>query len=171
MDFQSKSFVVKDIKCLSNFINKECSGKPWNRSQHFSDFIKPKENLSISLKDHRFNRLNGCALTILFHIDDIKSYLETFTTVTNGVAILDRGSLEVEILKPIFAAISVIGFHITRPFHCLLMDKDTCYSTLLLSGFISQDHFIISLWITTLVIRHYCYRVSYHKTISLSPYG
>ena len=29
------------------------------------------------------------------------------------------------------------------------MDKDICYSTLLLSGFISQDHFIVSLWIKT----------------------
>ena len=50
----SESFVVKAIKCLSNFINKECSGKPWNRSQHFSDFIKPKENLSIFVERSPF---------------------------------------------------------------------------------------------------------------------
>ena len=125
VDFQSESFVVKAIKCLSNFINREYSGKPWNRSQHLSDFIKPKENMSISLKDHRFNRLNDCALTILYHVNDIKSYLETFTTVTNSVAILDRAFLEFEILKPIFAAISLVGYYITRPFHKLLMDERT----------------------------------------------
>ena len=33
--------------------------------------------MSIPLKDHIFNRLNDSALTILYHIDDIHSYLET----------------------------------------------------------------------------------------------
>ena len=36
-----------------------------------------------------------------------------------------------EILKPIFAAIALIGLHITHPFHCILMNKDTTYSDLL----------------------------------------
>ena len=38
-----------------------------------------------------------------------------------------------EILKPIFAAIALIGLHITHPFHCFLMNKDTTYSDLLYS--------------------------------------
>ena len=38
-----------------------------------------------------------------------------------------------EILKPIFAAIALIGLHITCPFHCFLMNKDTTYSDLLYS--------------------------------------
>ncbi len=122
---------MKALKCFSNFINKECSGKPWNRSQHFSDFIKPKENMSIPLKDHRFNRLNDCAISVLHHIDDINMYLQTFTSITNGVAILDSGFLDIEILKPIFAAIVLIGIHVSRPYHMLLTDKDTVYSTLL----------------------------------------
>jgi len=42
---------------VSNFINSDYSAKPWNRYSHFSDFIKPKKNYSLSLKDHRFNRL------------------------------------------------------------------------------------------------------------------
>jgi hypothetical protein len=100
VDFLSESFVIKALKCFSNFINKEYSGKPWNRCQHFSEFIKPKQNMSLFLKDHRFNRLNDCALSVLYHIDDINSYFETFT-ITNGVAILDRGFMEIEILKPI----------------------------------------------------------------------
>ena len=94
VEFQSESFVIKALKCLSNFINREYSGKPWNRSEHFSEFIKPKKNMSISLKDHRFNRLNDVSLAILYHIEDIASYLETFTTITNGIAILDRGFME-----------------------------------------------------------------------------
>ena len=131
VDFQNESFVVKALKCLSNFINRDYSGKPWNRCQHFSDFIKPKENMSVSLKDHRFNRSNDCALSVLHHVNDITSYLEMFSTITNGVAILDRGFMDLEILKPIFIAIALLGLHITRPFHSLLMSDDTVYSTLL----------------------------------------
>ena len=131
VEFHSESFIVKALKCFSNFINKEYSGKPWNRSQHFSEFIKPKENMSISLKDHRFNRLNDCALSVLHHIEDIDLYLQTFTSITNGVAILDRGFLDIEILKPIFSAIVLIGIHVSRPYHVLLTDKETVYSTLL----------------------------------------
>ena len=43
VDFHSESFVLKAIKCLSNFINKDYSFKKWNRYNHFSDFIKPKQ--------------------------------------------------------------------------------------------------------------------------------
>ena len=114
-------------------IDGDYSSKPWNRSHPFSDFIKPKVNMSISLKDHKFNRLHGCALTIPYHIDDIHSYLESFTTTTNEVAILDHGFMKLEVLKPIFTAIALLRFHIFCPFHTLLMDDTTVYSTLLLS--------------------------------------
>ena len=55
IEFQNWSFVVKAIKCLSNFINQEYSAKPWNHCNHFEEFIDPKETTSLSLKDHRFN--------------------------------------------------------------------------------------------------------------------
>ena len=64
IEFKNESFVLKSLKCLSNFINKDYSAKPWNRHTHFSNFIRPKKNHSLSLKDHRFNRLNECALAI-----------------------------------------------------------------------------------------------------------
>ena len=37
----------------------------------------------------------------------------------------------IEILKPIFVAIVLLGLHITRPFHALLVDENTVYSNLL----------------------------------------
>ena len=37
----NKSIIVKALKCLSSFINKEFSGKPWNRSSDFKSFIAP----------------------------------------------------------------------------------------------------------------------------------
>ena len=36
-----------------------------------------------------------------------------------------------EILKPIFAAIYLLGIHISRPFHTFLLDKDTNYTVLM----------------------------------------
>ena len=55
--FKNESVVIKVVKCLSNFINRDYSAKPWNRSSHFVSFIQPKKNMSPSLKDHRFNHL------------------------------------------------------------------------------------------------------------------
>ena len=42
-DFKDEIFVYKSIKCLSNFVNKENSAKPWNRFSHFNKFIAPKK--------------------------------------------------------------------------------------------------------------------------------
>ena len=131
VDFRNESFVVKAIKCLTNFINRDFSAKPWNRCSHFESFIQPKKNMSLSLKDHRFNRLQDCALACLHHLEDISSYLEAFPTINNGIAILDRSFVDMEILKPILATISLLGVHITRPFQALLLHKDTNYSSLL----------------------------------------
>ena len=133
VEFRNESFVVKAINCLTNFINRDYSAKPWNRSSHFEDFIKPKANMSLSLKDHRFNRLQDCALAVLHHMEDTPDYLQKYPSVTNGIAILDRSFVEMEVLKPILATISLLGIHIMRPFQSLLMDPTTNYSTLLTS--------------------------------------
>ena len=85
VDFHSESFVIKAIKCFTSFINKESSSKPWNIYEHFSELIKPKKNISLSLKDHRFNHLNDCALTLLHHLDDISLYLNEYQSVSNAI--------------------------------------------------------------------------------------
>ena len=43
VDFKNESFVIKSIKCFSNFINQDYSAKPWNSSNHFASFIAPKK--------------------------------------------------------------------------------------------------------------------------------
>ena len=49
----------------------------------------------------------------------------------NGIAILDRTFLDMEILKPILCASSLLGIHFTRPFLSLLLDTSTNYETLM----------------------------------------
>ena len=93
------------MKCLPNFINKKNSAKPWNRYGHFTAFIKKKKNI----KNITDNRLGDCAVTLLYHLDNITSYLDKFSNIVNGITVLDRSSVEMEILKPLFAAIGFIG--------------------------------------------------------------
>ena len=117
--------------CLSKFINNNNSSKPWNRSRHFASFTAPKENRSLSLKGHHFNRITECALALFYHLDDIGKYLDKFTNVVNGMSILHRTFADMEIIKPIYAALGLLGTLILKPYHYLMMDKKTNYSTLI----------------------------------------
>ena len=66
-------------------------------------------------------------------MDDITRYLEEFNNIINGITILDRSFLEMEVLKPIYVAICIVGIHILKPFHNMIVDKNTNYTTLLQS--------------------------------------
>ena len=67
VEFRNESLVIKSLKCLTNFIDWDYSAKPWSLYSHFSNFIHQKEeNCLLSLKDHRFNRINDCTLTLLY---------------------------------------------------------------------------------------------------------
>ena len=94
----NQSFIVNSLKCLPNIIKHEYSGEPWNRWSHFDSYISPKKNMSISLKDHRFNQLQDCALTILYHLDNIAENLSKFQKISNGISIMDRSFAEMGIL-------------------------------------------------------------------------
>ena len=128
-DFANDDFITKSVTCLSNFINKDYSAKPWNRQSHFDNFIKPRKNRSVTLKDHRFNRIFACCEGLVCHIDDIAQYPDTYRNVVNGISILDRSFVEMPILKPIYSAVALIGIHITKPFQALIIDPYTNYST------------------------------------------
>lgn len=131
VDFRNESFIYKAMTCLCSFINSDYSSVPWNRQQHFDLFINPKKNESLSLKDHRFNRVFDCCINILYQLDDIKLYLDRYSNILNGVAILDRTSLDMEVLKPIFCSAALIGIHFTRPYLAVLLDTEIPYDTLL----------------------------------------
>ena len=77
IELANEDCIIKAITCLSNFIN--YSAKLWNR--HFDNFIKPRQNMSNSLKDHRFNRIFACCEGLVCHIDDISNYLDRFRNI------------------------------------------------------------------------------------------
>ena len=140
VDFCNESFIYKAITCLCSFTNSDYSSKPWNRQQHFDVFISPKKNEFLSLKDHRFNRVFVCCINILYNLDDIKLYLDKYSDILNGVTILDRSFLDMEVLKPIFCSTALIGIHFKRPYLALSLDTTKTYETLLTAFPIVYDN-------------------------------
>ena len=58
----------------------------------------------------------------MHHLNDIADYLNANSTIINDIAILDKSLIEIELLRPIYGAIALLGLHIARPFHTLLID-------------------------------------------------
>ena len=79
---------------------------------------------------NRFNRVFDCCANILYHLDNIRLYLDTYSNILNGIAILDRRFLDMEMLEPIFCSAALVGIHFTRPFLSLLIDTTTNFDTL-----------------------------------------
>ena len=52
-------------------------------------------------------------LFLVHHMDDVKSCLEKCSSAINGLSIIDCNFLNMEVLKPIFFATSLIGIRIT----------------------------------------------------------
>ena len=67
---------------------------------------------------------------ITWILDDIKLYLDKFSSILNDIAILDISFLDMELLKPIFCATALIGLHFTGPYLSLLLSKNTNYDVL-----------------------------------------
>ena len=47
VDLQNETFIYKAIQCLTSFISKDFSVKPWNWQKHFDSFIAPKKRVVI----------------------------------------------------------------------------------------------------------------------------
>ena len=131
IDFHNDTIFEKAMHCFANIVSSEYSEKPWNRHSEFCHFIKPKRNMIMTLRESRFNRIFDSALSVLYHIDDIKLFLEKFQNIMNEMAILNRNFLDMELFKPVLSATALIGVHIGRPFLSLLLDKETTYETLI----------------------------------------
>ena len=167
IEFKHESFVIKSLKCLSNFINNNYSSKPWNRSGHLASFIAPKENRPLSLKDHHLNRISECALALLYHLDDIHKYLDKFTNIINGMSILDRTFADMEILQPIYAALGLLGIHILKPYHELMMVKKTNYATLI-KAFLILYNELTSASASTMLSLEQCFNFVPHEIFKKS---
>ena len=69
-------------------------------------------------------------MSVHYHLDDKREYLETYSNIVNQIAIIDKSFLEIEILKPILAATVLRGIYITQPCLTLTLSKKTNYTAL-----------------------------------------
>ena len=54
IEFRNRSFVLKAIN-VSQILSNKSTQQNWNHCNYFEEFIAPKENISLSLKDNCFN--------------------------------------------------------------------------------------------------------------------
>ena len=64
----------------------------------------------------RVNMIIECALALLYHLDDTGQYQDKFTNIINVMSILDRTFVHMEILKPIYVALGLLGINILKPY-------------------------------------------------------
>ena len=57
-----------------------------------------------------------CALALLYHLDDTGQYQDKFTNIINVMSILDRTFVDMEILKPIYVALGLLGINILKQY-------------------------------------------------------
>ena len=88
------------------------------------------KNMSILLTEHRFNHLQDCCLPLMYHLDDMADYPSETSNIINGITIIDNNFIE---MKPINDTTELLGLHIPRPFHALVIDPSTMYSILIAS--------------------------------------
>ena len=127
----ASSVTEQALDCITRLINRDFDHKPWNKSEEFNMHIAPKKNLSVSLKDERFNRLPLICAVTLYHFDDVVSFLDKFQHVTNQLACIVRCFLELEFLKVMLCIGALLGVHLVEPFLTLTTSTATTYSKLI----------------------------------------
>ena len=105
--------------------------KSWNKAKEFDAHIAPKLNKVMRQQDERFNRLTITCAIVLYHIDDVESFLERFEHVTNQLACIVRCFLDLEFLKVLYCAGALIGLHLVEPFLSLTTSSTMTYSKLI----------------------------------------
>ena len=127
----SNSVTEQALGCFTKLINHDFDHKPWNKANEFDVHIAPRKNLSVSLKDERFNRLTLTCAVALYHYDDVESFLEKYQHVTNQLACIVRSFMELDFLKIMFCVGALIGLHLVEPFLSLTTSSATTYTSLI----------------------------------------
>ncbi|KAK6171675.1 hypothetical protein SNE40_018117 [Patella caerulea] len=125
------SVTEQALDCTTRLINHDFDHKQWNKSREFDAFISPKKNKSVSLKDERFNRLTLTCAVMLYHYDDVTSFLQKFEHVTNQLACIVRCFQDLDFLKVLYASGALIGLHLVEPFLSLTTSATTTYKVLI----------------------------------------
>ena len=104
------------LDIMMRFISKDFDHKPWNYAEQFGTYIAPKKNKAVQFKTERFNRF---ALLAVYHVEDLRTFLDKYEHVTNNLACVLRAFQDVDCLVTFFLAAAILGVHLIEPFLAL----------------------------------------------------
>jgi hypothetical protein len=105
------SITEQMIDCCTKLINHDFDHKPWNYAVEFDIHISPNKNMSMALKDQRFDRLTMCCATLLHHYHELETFLSEMTHVTNQLTSIARSFQEIEFMPVMLALGALVGIH------------------------------------------------------------
>ena len=125
------SITEQMIDCCKKLINHDHDHKPWNYSVEFDIHISPNKNMSMTLKDQRFDRLTLCCATLLHHYHELETFLSEMTHVTNQLTSIARSFQEIEFMPVLLALGALVGVHLINPFLHVTMAQNASYENLI----------------------------------------
>lgn len=134
LDFDSKhgSVAGQALDCILWLVAPEFQHKPWNYNKQFAMYLDTNgiENVLFAYKDQQFGCLSRAAAILVYLLPSIEDFLESHPSVTNRLACIVRGFLDVEYLKPAFCVFAALGLHLVEPFYSITISTGTTHSKL-----------------------------------------
>ena len=134
LDFDSKhgSVAGQALDCMLRLVAPEYQHKPWN---YYKEFVLHLDHNAVdkvlfAYKDHRFGCLSRAAAVLVYLLPWMEDFLECHQSITNRLACIVRGFLEVEYLKPAFCVFAAFGVQLVEPFYSTTISKGETHSDL-----------------------------------------
>ena len=125
------SITEQMIDYCTKLINHDFDHKPWNYAVEFDLHIAPRKNMSVALKDKRFDRLTMCCATLLHHYHDLENFLSQMSHVTNQLSSIARSFQEIEFMPILLTIGALVGIQLINPFLHITMSPSTSYNELI----------------------------------------
>ena len=134
LDFDSKHGSVADqaLDCILRLVAPEFQHKPWNYHKEFTTYLDVNgvENVLFAYKDQRFGCLSRAAAVMVYLFPSVEDFMESHPSITNRLACIVRGFLEVEYLQPAFCVFAALGIHLVEPFYSMTITTGQTHSKL-----------------------------------------
>ena len=134
LDFDSKhgSVAGQALDCMLRLVAPELQHKPWNYYSKFALHLQDNgvQQVLFEYKDSRFGCLSRAAGVMVFLLPWMEDFLDENPQITNRLACIVRGFLNVEYLKPTFAVFAALGIQLIEPFYSVTIAKGATHSNL-----------------------------------------
>ena len=119
------------LDIIMRFISKDFDHKPWNYAELFATHIAPKTNEAVQLKKERFNRFAYACACVVYHVEDLWTFLDKYEHVTNNLACVLLAFQDVGCLATILLVAAILGVHLIELFFALTYSGHVTYRELI----------------------------------------